>query len=168
MTELDQLIAVENIKKLKASYWYAMDTKQFDLIRPLFTRDAIVDFRSGRDLKPGDDYEGLAPAEQALANGDPMVVQGNDAIADFIRAGVETWVTVHQGAAPIIDILGPDDATGIWPIFDLLDNGSTTLRGYGHYHDRYRREDGVWRIASFRISRLRLEGQHPRHEENAV
>jgi hypothetical protein len=31
------------------------------------------------------------------------------------------------------------------------------FQGYGHYHERYVREDGAWRIASIRLERLRKD-----------
>ena len=165
MTDIETLLAIEGVRKVKAQYWHAMDTKQFHRLEALFTEDATVDFRSGRDLLPGDDYASLPPIEEALAAGDPMVVRGNRAIAAFIDDGVRDWVTVHHGAAPIIEIAGSDSASAIWPIFDFLDNGTFQLRGYGHYHDTYRRVGGAWRIESFYITRLRMDGDHPRHDE---
>ena len=159
----EYLLATERIRTLKASYWYAMDTKQFEKLAALFTDDAVADFRTGRDLKPGEDYATLPPIDQALRSGDPMVVQGNTAIAAFIASGVKDWITVHLGAAPIIEILSSDAAKGIWPIFDILDNGRQQLRAYGHYHDTYRHVGDGWRISSFYLTRLRVDGEHPRH-----
>jgi hypothetical protein len=31
------------------------------------------------------------------------------------------------------------------------------LVGFGHYHERYRREDGRWQIAESRLTRLLVE-----------
>ena len=157
MNALEYLIAVDSVRRAKASYWHAMDTKQFARLEALFTADATVDFRSGRDLRPGDDYAKLPPIEQALAAGDPMVVRGNKAIAAFIEKGVLDCITLPKSLAPYF--------SAIWPIFDYLDSGRIKLRGYGHYHDTYRRDDGVWRIRSFYITRLRVDGAHPRHDE---
>jgi hypothetical protein len=163
MTDLDRLLAIEGVKKAKATYCYALDTKRWDLLATVFTRDAVVDFRGGRDLKPGEDYDLLPPVAQALAEGDITVARGNVAIAAFMRSAVSDWVTVHHGALPIIEITSADTATAIWPMFDLLDSGKDVQTGYGHYHDRYRREDGVWRIQTMQVTRLRIEGEHPLH-----
>jgi hypothetical protein len=35
------------------------------------------------------------------------------------------------------------------------------LHGFGHYHERYRKERGDWRIESFRLSRLWSRGTPP-------
>jgi len=161
MTALETLLAVEGIRKTKAAYWYALDTKRWDRLAEAFTPDAIMDFRGGRDLKPGEDHARLAPVEQAAAAGDPLAVQGAAAIAAAIRERVETWVTVHHGANPVIDITGPDTAAVIWPFFDLLDSGSGVQRGYGHYHETYRRDGDAWRIHRLRVTRLRVEHDGP-------
>jgi hypothetical protein len=53
-------------------------------------------------------------------------------------------------------------------MFDrVMPNPGTTLlgpehlkhgrQGFGHYHDEFRREDGVWRISSLRLTRLHVE-----------
>jgi hypothetical protein len=33
--------------------------------------------------------------------------------------------------------------------------------GRGHYHERYRLEDGAWRIARLTLTRLRLDKEWP-------
>jgi len=62
---------------------------------------------------------------------------------------------------PEIEITGPDTATGIWAMFDYVEFPSEQapvgLRGYGHYHEHYRKLDGAWYIASMRLARLRVD-----------
>ena len=162
MNELDRLIAIEGIRNIKASYWYFMDTKQWDKLGMVFTRDAVVDFRGERDLKPGEAYDRLTPVEQAVAEGDVAVARGRDNIVAFIRGVVEFWTTVHHGAAPIIDIIDQTNGKAIWPLFDYIDDGNHALKGYGHYHETYRpEEDGIWRIDTLQLTRLRSDGEHP-------
>ena len=33
----------------------------------------------------------------------------------------------------------------------------TELRGYGHYHEDYRKVDGEWRISRSKLTRLRMD-----------
>jgi hypothetical protein len=67
--------------------------------------------------------------------------------------------TVHHGHMPEIVFFGDDEARGIWALFDYLewpaDRGGRVYRGYGHYEERYRRDQEGWKIASLRLSRLR-------------
>ena len=161
MNDIERLIAAESIRKTKARYWYFLDMKMWRELGTTFTRDVIVDFRGERDVKPGGDYNAMPPVEKSLAEHDVAVQQGRDTAVKFIKDVVENWVTVHQGAAPIIDVTGPDSAKVIWPFFDYIDDGRHSLQGYGYYHETFRVEDGEWRIASFQLRRLRWDGTHP-------
>ena len=41
------------------------------------------------------------------------------------------------------------------------DNGSS-MQGFGHYHEHYRKgDDGQWRIAELRLTRLRVDSSPP-------
>ena len=161
MDAIAQLLAIESVKKVKATYWYAIDTKNWELLATVFGKDSIVDFRGERDLKPGEAIDKLVLVEQALAAGDPAVAKGCENIVAFIREAATPLRTVHHGHAPIIDVRGPDEAKGIWPMFDYVDNGRTAMKGYGHYHETYRKEGGRWVIHTLVLVRLRLDGEHP-------
>ncbi|HEY0937594.1 MAG TPA: nuclear transport factor 2 family protein [Trebonia sp.] len=68
--------------------------------------------------------------------------------------------TTHHGHMPEITLLGPTEATGVWAMFDyvLYPGRPTGIKGYGHYHETYRKgDDGKWRISSKRNQRLRLD-----------
>lgn len=162
MTDIDgELLAIERIKRVKARYWYYMDIKDWKALATVFTTDAIVDFRGERDLQPGQPISLLPPVEQALAEGDVATWQGRDRIAAWYGELLQSWSTIHHGHAPIIEMQGPDRATGIWPMFDYISDGVRTMKGYGHYHETYRIEDGEWRIAYLALTRLRKDGVHP-------
>jgi hypothetical protein len=158
MDDIYRLIAIEDIRRTKATYWWAMDTKNWNLLGSTFTRDAIADFRGERDLKPGMGYDLLEPVEKAIASGDPLAIQGRDNIVSFLSGLLGPMTTVHLGAAPIIEVLSLDNANAIWPLFDFVDDGKGGLKGYGHYHDTYRLEDRAWRVESLRLTRLRTDG----------
>ena len=135
MTDAEQtLLALEDIRALKARYFRAMDTKDWTLLASCFTEDLHADFRAG----PG------------------MLVEGREAYMAQISEILKDATTVHQGHMPEITLLDPDNATGVWAMEDLVQLPGISLQGWGHYHERYRREEGVWKIASIRLSRLRL------------
>jgi hypothetical protein len=160
METLEKLIAIEAIKNVKARYWYYMDTKNWAELEKVFTRDAIWDARHERDFALGVPREPLPPVQEAIAAGDPTVTVGAHEVVEFMRSNVEHWVTFHVGGAPIIDVLDADNATAIWPIYDYLDPGSP-FRGYAHYYESYRRENGEWLISSILLTRLLGEGDYP-------
>ena len=39
----------------------------------------------------------------------------------------------------------------------------TGFRGYGYYHEEYRKVDGTWRISSLLLTRHRMEELGPRN-----
>ena len=148
MPDLDanqMLLDIEAIKQLKARYFRHIDTKQWDDLKALFTADArwSVDGGSGH-------YEWDAP---------------EDFIAHVSKSLGGAAVSVHQGHMPEIELIDAASARGIWAMFDHIDIPGKPLRqGYGHYHETYRKESDGWRIASLRLTRLRVDTLDPKPE----
>ena len=136
---LEGLADIEAIKKLKAQYFYFLDTKQWDRLRSVFTEDA--DFDSAK----GGAYQ-FADLDQFIA---------------YASAGLAGGVSVHHGHMPIIDLGGDGAATGIWAMVDYVElpdgAGRRGFTGYGHYHERYRKEGDEWKIAAWKLTRLRVD-----------
>jgi hypothetical protein len=93
-----------------------------------------------------------------------MVVDGRAAIVHEVSTALQGTTTVHHGHMPEIELTGPDTARGIWAMEDYVefpaaaDGSRVGLRGYGHYHEQYRRDgDGQWRISRIHLSRLRID-----------
>lgn len=155
MDRLERLEAIEAIRSLKARYFRLMDTKQWDELREVFTRDLKV-------LTP----DGAVYAE------------GGDTYAAALRHSLEHAVSVHQGLAGEVEI-DTDGSDGelrgraVWAMQDVISwedrhpkTGWKSILGRGHYHETYRYEDGAWRIATLTLTRLSLditwpEGHHP-------
>jgi hypothetical protein len=60
---------------------------------------------------------------------------------------------------------GDDTATGIWAIFDWIDDPGRggAWQGFGHYHEQcVRGPDGQWRIREVHLTRLRMDKIEPR------
>lgn len=142
------LLAIEEIKRLKARYFRLVDTHDWAGFAELFTHDALFDVRGAGEENP--DLSTL---------GEPF--RGVEAILHFVEGHIGPVTSVHHGHMPEIDLLSEDEATGIWSFEDTLrfPAGSPVawLQGYGHYHETYRRVDGQWRIASLKITRLMVE-----------
>ena len=129
------LAAVEDIRRLKARYLRYLDTQDWDRFRSVFTDDVEMDV--------SEDGAG--------------VVRGSEQVTASIATALAGASTVHQATTPEIGVDG-DEATGVWAMTDVVVfPDGTRLDGAGHYHDRYRRVEGDWRIASFRLSRLRRD-----------
>ena len=126
---------VEEIRKLKARYFRALDTKNWDLYAQVFAPDVVVDL--------------------TRAGGQRFV--GRDAFMDYAR-GMTILQSVHHGHMPEIELTGPDSATGVWALedYNIWEDGSQN-HGWGHYLESYVKREGRWQIASMALSYLRVE-----------
>jgi hypothetical protein len=143
---VQELLAIEAIKALKARYFRLVDTGDWAGLRLLFTDDARFEF-------------------SGLGHFDDV-----DAALAAIRAALGEATTVHHGHMPEITVTGPDTAEAIWAMDDYVLRGEgfapipgyaeefqRGLHGYGHYFETYRREGRDWRIASLKLVRLHVE-----------
>jgi hypothetical protein len=145
-----RLLAIEEIKQLKARYFRLMDTKNWDALRSVFCDDAVFDARASLSL------DGRGETGRAAESND-WIYRGGTVIIDFIRGAVGTSRTVHHGHCHEVEIQSTDQASGVIAMEDQIwdESGVTmTLHGCGHYHETYRRVDGHWRIHTSRITRL--------------
>lgn len=147
MTDLDasqMLLDIELIKQLKARYFRCVDAKQWDELKALFTDDARWDVDGGSGH-----YEWNSP-DEFIAH-----------VSKSLGAGV----SVHHGHMPEIELIDATNARGIWAMFDYVDVPDKPARqGYGHYHETYRKEPAGWRIASLKLTRLRVDAFAERPE----
>ena len=130
---------IEDIKQLKARYFRLLDTKQWDAWGQVFSTDAVMEVPEAG-----------------------MVNNGRDEIVRNVGAALEGARTVHHGHMPEIELTGDDTARGIWAMYDYVewperDGKRVGLRGFGHYHEDYVRQDGQWRIRRLRLDRLRID-----------
>ncbi len=123
-----------------------MGNKDWAGLEAVFAPDLVADFR-----------------ESTGQRGDSQLTHGAAANVAKLAPILEHVQTVHHGHMPEITIVSADSATGIWAMEDKLwvQEGSSLpfkwLHGYGHYHERYTRIDGAWRIAEVRLTRLRVD-----------
>jgi uncharacterized protein (TIGR02246 family) len=143
MTNSEQLLAIEEIKQLKARYFRCMDTKDWAGFEAVFAPDASVDY-----TPPGADSADWSAS-------------GRERIVEFVRRIVEPAITVHHGHMPEVEVTSPTTARAIFAMEDLIwwPEGSRrrTLHGWGHYHESYIKMDGKWLIKTLRLTRLRVD-----------
>jgi hypothetical protein len=133
---LEELAAIEEIRRLKARYFRLMDEKRWDEWAQVFAEDFVGV------------YEGPHPE---------LRFEGRDAIVSENRRILATAKTVHHGHMPEIEITSPTTATGIWAMFDYVELPGFTLRGFGHYREEYVKQRDGWKIRSLRLTRLRCD-----------
>jgi uncharacterized protein (TIGR02246 family) len=143
MTNAEQLLAIEEIKQLKARYFRCMDTKDWAGFEAVFAPDASVDY-----TPPGADSADWSAS-------------GRERIVEFVRRIVEPAITVHHGHMPEVEVTSPTTARAIFAMEDLIwwPEGSRrrALHGWGHYHESYIKMDGKWLIKTLRLTRLRVD-----------
>ncbi len=146
MDPLEELLAREAVKDVKARYCRFLDTKDWEGFGNLFTDDAVLDVKEDTGADP---------------------FHGREALVDQVRAAVTHAKSTHHVHSPEIAFDGPDAADVIWAMQDRVvwaEGKSpippvTAITGYGHYRERYVRRDGLWRIASLKLARLNVEMQ---------
>jgi SnoaL-like domain len=144
---LDDLLATEEIKALKARYCRFLDTKDWAGLAALFIDDAVLDVAQDT---------GNAP------------LRGCEAIIGQIRSAVDDAATSHQVHTPEITHEGTDQATGVWAMQDRVVwqagksplPGVASITGYGQYHETYCRTAEGWKFASIRLTRFHVD-MHP-------
>jgi hypothetical protein len=153
MTDLEKLLAIEEIKTVFAKRVRYMDTKQWDLYAAVHTKDAV-----------SESYGGFPADKQPVADGQANKIVGVETIVKMIRNLMEHPVPMtssHHAHTPEIAITSDSTASGIWAMEDHLwwQNGETEewLHGYGHYEERYEKVDGKWLIAFRKLTRLRVD-----------
>jgi hypothetical protein len=136
---IKRLEDIEDIKKLRAAFCYAMDSGDWEGVTSLFTEDGIADMGTyGR-------------------------CSGRAKIAEFAREILPSSLSfmVHMCHNPIIEVEG-DEASGLW-YFDLPATytpvreavgviGPPTSRAMwiaGRFEDEYVRVDGEWKFKTF-------------------
>jgi uncharacterized protein (TIGR02246 family) len=126
---------VEEIKKLKARYFRALDAQDWELYASVFTPDVVVDTtRGGGEL-----------------------TEGREPFVEYVR-GLGIVQSIHQGHMPEIELTGEFSATGIWALedYNIYADGSQS-HGWGHYLETYAKIEGRWMIKTMALSYLRME-----------
>lgn len=134
----------EDIRAVKARYCRFLDTKNWQGLADLFTEDAVLDVREDTGMEP---------------------FVGRETLIEQIRAAVIDAKSAHQVHTPEITLVNDEEATIIWAMQDRVVwnegkspiAGVKSITGFGHYHERYVRSDGEWRIASLKLTRLHVD-----------
>jgi len=147
MDPLARMLALEDIRALKARYCRFLDAKDWEGFAELFTKDAVMDVRED--------------------TGNPPITGIADILAQ-VRFAVIDAASSHQVHSGEITLDGVDAAQGVWAMQDRVVwkpgkspiPGIASITGYGQYHESYRREGGVWKIEALRLSRFHVD-MHP-------
>jgi hypothetical protein len=125
------------LTEAKARYCRLLDTKDWAGYAALLTEDFVMDVSAGTQVP---------------------VVKGREAAVRQIQSSIRTATTAHQVHSPEIKLQG-DEAHVIWAMQDRVVWGPerASITGYGHYHERWVRRGGEWKLASLRLTRLHID-----------
>jgi hypothetical protein len=144
----EDLVEIEEIKRLKYRYVRLLDTKDFDGLEDCFSADATAAYSGGT-----------------------LAYEGREAIIAFLRKalGSATMLTSHLVGQPEIDLTGPTTATGIWALQDavIFTDQPVEIRGTAFYEDRYVKEEGRWRFLHTGYRRV-YEEMESRPDERTI
>lgn len=148
MDALARLVAIEDIRQLKCRYFRHMDMRDWAAMAQVFTRDVRFDCSEGSITTTlGGERQG---------EGGP-ITQGREAVMAWISGAFADRTCCHHGHGHEITVASETEASGIVAMEDFIlsaDRKTMLLNAAGHYHERYRFEDGAWRIAEVKLTRL--------------
>jgi hypothetical protein len=129
------------LMEAKARYCRLLDTQDWAGYAHLLTEDFVLDITEGTQIP---------------------LLRGREAALQQIRASLADTQTVHQIHAPEIELDG-DEARVIWALQDRIVRGADrpSMTGYGHYHERWVRANGDWKLAALRLTRLHIDIHPP-------
>ncbi|HPG26519.1 MAG: nuclear transport factor 2 family protein [Spirochaetaceae bacterium] len=129
--DLAELLAIEEIKRLKYRYMRCVDMKLWDEMATVFVPEATCAYSAGH-----------------------YAYEGRDAIIEWLRKGMDKpgFHSTHSVHQPEIELVGDaataDRATGTWKIEDIVVDVDydIMISGAAFYHDRYVKREGRWWI----------------------
>lgn len=133
---MQTLQAQMELSNAKARYCRCLDTKDWAGFADLMTDNFELDLSATSDLG---------------------VIRGRELAVATIRSSIETAKTAHQVHTPEITLNG-DEAFVIWAMQDrVIWSAEKSLAGYGHYNERWVKQNGEWKLAAQRLTRLFME-----------
>jgi ketosteroid isomerase-like protein len=141
---LQELLDREAIKELKARYLRCVDAKEWEGFRQTLADDATFQVM---DREP---------------------IEGADAFVAWVQQASAGSRGVHHGHMPELTFTSPTEAHGTWVLYEYNERepdpetgGRRGFEGYGRYDESYRKVDGEWKIARWRLSYLRMDALPP-------
>lgn len=140
MGGLERLLAIEDIKLLRAKYCRSIDGHAFDRLRDVLTEDFLLD---------------MSPTGRVLGTEVEPIV-GRDTVIDMMhKAFAPLRMLLHIVTIPEIEFQDAAHATGVWRQETFIKENRPDLPGlglaYATVFDTYRKEADGWRIGSVRV-----------------
>jgi len=140
LTDLERLLALEELRTLRGRYWRYVDTKRWTEFGELYAPDGSFSDKVS-----------------------DFFCETREGIVAAVSGALEGVTSIHHGQQSELEVLSADRARGIWSMSDILlyppesDSPYSILRGWGHYVDEYVKIDGRWLFQRVDLYRLRVE-----------
>lgn len=136
---IEDIINIEEIKKLRSLYSHYFDAQDLDKLYSLFTEDAKCEW----DEDHGGTWDGI----------------------ESIRSNYKIWmdkypgyfIFMHAVTNPWIELTGPDTAEGRWFLLDYNFHNRESMNPLGTigiYYDCYKKVNNQWKIYKTRLDFL--------------
>lgn len=137
---LDRLLALEDIRLLRAKYCRYIDSHQFDRLAEILTEDFLLD---------------MSPTGKVL-KAEVKPVEGRDTVIAMMNAAFSPLkMLLHIVTIPEIEFQDGQHATGVWRQETYIKENRPDLPGsglaYATVYDTYRKDAGIWLISSVRV-----------------
>lgn len=138
---LDDLVAIEEIKLLRVAYTAHFDAHELDELVKLFASDAVCDLSS----RWGEPWVGQAAIRDGFSKVIDLLGEPYGAIHIITNQWVKlTGPTTAVGRCYLLDFITADDVPG------LQTSGDSPLYCIAVYEDEYELRDDVWRFTHVR------------------
>lgn len=128
------LLAIEEIKRLKYKYMRCLDQKRWEEMAECFVEGATAAYSGGK-----------------------YTFEGRASILDFFSKamGRPTVLSSHRVHHPEIDLTSETTAKGTWALEDVFidEDAGVTVRGAAFYEDQYVKVGVAWKIKHTGYSR---------------
>lgn len=140
MDDLARLLALEDIKLLRAKYCRSIDSHDFARLGTILTEDFLLD---------------LSPTGKVLGS-EVKPVHGRAAVLELMEKGFsQLRMLLHIVTIPEIEFQDDAHATGVWRQETFIKENRPDIPGtgiaYATVFDSYRKEGGRWLIGSVRV-----------------
>lgn len=147
MDPLERLVALEEVRRLKARYFEALDGKRWSDLEATFAPDGVMDLSEEMNHHGGGVDTGIDPLTRTPKG-----------IVDFVRATVGGGGDRARGPHAEHRCLGARSGERELAAPRLDPDRRGRIPRLGHYHDSYVRDpDAGWLIESTRITRVRVD-----------
>jgi len=137
---LQQMLDYKEIVELKARFARTADAKDWQGFRCVFSAEGKFDFGGG------------------------YAVEGGDAFVTEVAGQLEGAVSIHRFWLPEITFVSTTEAEGIWACNDYIEwtpdpvtGERRGFQGFGREYETYRKIDGAWKIAGWRVHYDRMD-----------